>query len=110
MSERCTSSDRIPIKSHSSTRTYIVSFAEGIPMCGFRDEPGRRLQQGCPAYAIGKNRQKALLEGRHVANGPDLAWCKHIDEAYNKGLVCTWTGESIIPGICPQCGSPTQPV
>lgn len=107
--ERCTSSDRIPIQSHSSTREYIVSFSEGIPTCGYRDEPGRRLKQGCTAFAIGKNRASAKLDGKRVAAGPDQAWCKHIDEAYDRELVCTWRGESMIPTICPECGGRTEP-
>lgn len=108
--ERCTQSDRIPIRSSSSTKVYEVSFKFGIPTCGYRENPGERLTKGCVAFAIGKNRASAILDGKRVKNGPDQAWCRHIDAAYDKGLVCTWRGTSIIPGICPECGHATTPV
>lgn len=93
--ERCTSSDAIIIPSASSaSKTYTVSFKELIPTCT------------CVAYAIGRNRSKSNKPRTGKSN--TLAHCKHVEWAHDKG-VCRWRGETpLFPGICPECGGPTE--
>lgn len=92
--ERCTKSDAISV-SGSAKKPYIVSFADPTaPTCT------------CVSFAIGRNRAKARVDGRKYKNqGNTEAWCKHIDKEYDNA--CMWRGTTLIPGICPRCGSKT---
>lgn len=92
--ERCTASDEILVGSDSSSKKYKVSFADLLPTCT------------CVSFAIGRNKAKAKLDGKTInETGNKDAWCKHIDRVYNDA--CRWRGNTLIPGMCPECGGPT---
>lgn len=98
--QRCVTHEAIEVRG-SGKKPYIVSFTDPTqPTCT------------CTAFAIGRNRMKARMEGRPVQENSSVqtAWCKHIDQLYNK--VCRWSGEPLIEGLylCPECGSKTVEV
>lgn len=95
--ERCIAGDHLEVFG-TAKKPYIVSFIDPTqPTCT------------CTAFAIGRNRMKARMEGRKVATNTSIqtAWCKHIDRLYND--TCRWRGEPLLEGlhICPECGGKT---